>query len=99
MERVSALFSPRRGNYVESDSTAGVCMYLLTIRDGLVTRHVGPYESPKQASDDLDRLLQHFGERARWQIHALESPEQLLGSAPSAAPMEAARRLKTASAA
>ena len=29
-------------------------MYLLTIRDGLVTRHIGPYESPKQASDDLD---------------------------------------------
>ena len=49
-------------------------MYLLTIRDGLVTRHVGPYESPKQASDDLDRLLRHFGERARWQIHALEAP-------------------------
>ena len=37
-------------------------MYLLTIRDGLVTRHVGPYESPKQASDDLDRLLRHFGD-------------------------------------
>jgi len=75
-------------------------MYLLTIRDGLVTRHVGPYESPKQASDDLDRLLQHFGERARWQIHALESPEQLLASPPAAAtPMVAPTRLKTASAA
>ena len=41
-------------------STAGVCMYLLTIRDGLVTRHIGPYESPKQASDDLDRLLEEL---------------------------------------
>ena len=84
MERLSALFPRRRGNYVESDSTAGVCMYLLTIRDGLVTRHVGPYESPKQASDDLDRLLRHFGERARWQIHALEAPEQLLATEPAA---------------
>ena len=58
-------------------------MYLLTIRDGLVTRHIGPYESPKQASDDLDRLLEQFGERARWQIHALESPYEVLrGSKP-----------------
>jgi hypothetical protein len=55
-------------------------MYLLTIRDGLVTRHVGPYESPKQASDDLDRLLERFGERARWQIHALESPLDVMQS-------------------
>ena len=53
----------------------GVCMYLLTIRDGLQTRHIGPYESPKQAADDLDRLLAQFGERSRWQIHALESPQ------------------------
>ncbi len=52
-------------------------MYLLTIREGLLTRHIGPYHSPKQAADDLDRLLQQFGERARWQIHALEAPEQL----------------------
>ncbi|CAK6691630.1 hypothetical protein VB716_11095 [Synechococcus sp. CCY9201] len=52
-------------------------MYLLTIRDGLQTRHIGPYESPKQAADDLDRLLATCGERARWQIHALESPELL----------------------
>lgn len=59
-------------------------MYLLTIRDGLVTRHVGPYESPKQASDDLDRLLRHFGERARWQIHALEAPDQLMAAEPAA---------------
>ena len=49
-------------------------MYLLTIRDGLQTRHIGPYESPKQAADDLDRLLALCGERARWQIHALEAP-------------------------
>ena len=53
-------------------------MYLLTIRDGLVTRHIGPYDSPKQASDDLDRLLEHFGERARWQIHAMEPPHEVL---------------------
>jgi len=55
-------------------------MYLLTIRDGLQTRHVGPYLSPKQASDDLDRLLPLCAERARWQIHSLESPDQLLQS-------------------
>jgi hypothetical protein len=55
-------------------------MYLLTIRDGLQTRHIGPYSSPKQAADDLDRLLPLCTERARWQIHALESPEQLLAS-------------------
>ncbi len=60
-------------------------MYLLTIREGLVTRHVGPYASPKQAADDLDRLLRQFGERARWQIHALESPEQVFGHASMAA--------------
>ena len=55
-------------------------MYLLTIRDGLHTRHIGPYASPKQAADDLDRLLAQFGERSRWQIHALESPQMLLAS-------------------
>ena len=55
-------------------------MYLLTIRDGLQTRHVGPYQSPKQASDDLDRLLPLCAERARWQIHLLESPDQVLQS-------------------
>jgi hypothetical protein len=49
-------------------------MYLLTIREGLQTRHVGPYESPKHAADDLERLLISCSERARWQIHALESP-------------------------
>lgn len=49
-------------------------MYLLTIRDGLQTRHIGPYETPKHAADDLDRLLPSCGERARWQIHSLEAP-------------------------
>ena len=52
-------------------------MYLLTIKDGLVTRHVGPYPSPKQASDDLDRVLATCSERARWQIHALEMPARV----------------------
>ncbi|WP_320674204.1 hypothetical protein [Prochlorococcus sp. MIT 1341] len=52
-------------------------MYLLTIKDGLVTRHIGPYESPKQASDDLDRVLDTCSERAHWQIHALEGPKTL----------------------
>ncbi len=50
-------------------------MYLLTVKDGLVTRHVGPYPTPKQASDDLDRVLSSCSDRARWQIHALESPK------------------------
>ena len=49
-------------------------MYLLTIKDGLVTRHVGPYPSTKQASDDLDRVLSTCSERARWQIHSRECP-------------------------
>ena len=52
-------------------------MYLLTIREGLVTRHVGPYPSPKHASDDLERVLESCTDRARWQIHALESPSSL----------------------
>ena len=51
-------------------------MYLLTVKDGLVTRHVGPYPTPKQASDDLERVLSTCTDRARWQIHALESPKQ-----------------------
>jgi len=49
-------------------------MYLLTIRDGLHTRHIGPYDSPARAVEDLDALLGPASERARWQIHALESP-------------------------
>jgi hypothetical protein len=55
-------------------------MYLLTIRDGLQTRHVGPYSTPKHAADDLDRLLELCSDRARWQIHVLESPDQLTAS-------------------
>ena len=51
-------------------------MYLLTVKDGLVTRHVGPYSSPKSASDDLERVLSSCTDRARWQIHALEVPHQ-----------------------
>ena len=51
-------------------------MYLLTVKDGLLTRHIGPYPTPKQASDDLDRVLSSCTDRARWQIHALESPKQ-----------------------
>lgn len=54
------------------------CMYLLTIKDGLGTRHIGPYASPKHASDDLDRVLETCSERARWQIHALETPDRTL---------------------
>ncbi len=50
-------------------------MYLLTVKDGLVTRHIGPYSSPQLASDDLERVLSSCSERARWQIHALESPQ------------------------
>ena len=49
-------------------------MYLLTIRDGLHTRHIGPFESPSQASDQLDQLLAQCSDRASWQIHALEAP-------------------------
>jgi hypothetical protein len=55
-------------------------MYLLTIRDGLQTRHIGPYQSPKQASDDLERLMPECADRARWQIHSLESPDQVIKS-------------------
>ncbi len=51
-------------------------MYLLTVKDGLVTRHVGPYPTPKQASDDLERVLSSCTDRARWQIHALETPDE-----------------------
>ena len=78
--------------YLELDR--GVCMYLLTIRDGLQTRHIGPYASPKQAADDLDRLLAQFGERSRWQIHALESPQALLTA--KAEPIERRKLMATA---
>jgi hypothetical protein len=53
-------------------------MYLLTIRDGLQTRHIGPYESPARAAADLDALLGPSRERARWWIHELESPSAAL---------------------
>ena len=56
-------------------------MYLLTIKDGLVTRHVGPYMSPKQASDDLERVMATCSDRARWQIHALEQTQSLAAMA------------------
>jgi hypothetical protein len=53
-------------------------MYLLTIRDGLHTRHIGPYATTQQAADHLDLLLPHCGERVHWQIHELESPGRAL---------------------
>jgi hypothetical protein len=59
-------------------------MYLLTIRDGLQTRFIGPYDSPKQAADQLDQLLPHCGERANWQIHQLESPSEAAAIAQAA---------------
>ena len=52
-------------------------MYLLTIREGLATRYIGPYDSPKHAADDLDRLLASCDDRARWQIHELQAPGSL----------------------
>ena len=55
-------------------------MYLLTIREGLSTRYIGPYESPKHAADDLDRLLENCDDRARWQIHALETPDRCVST-------------------
>jgi len=56
-------------------------MYLLTIREGLHTRHIGPYATTQQAADHLDLLLPHCGERVHWQIHELESPSRsLVGS-------------------
>ncbi len=51
-------------------------MYLLTVKDGLITRHVGPYGSPKEASDDLERVLATASVRAKWQIHVLEAPDK-----------------------
>ena len=52
-------------------------MYVLTVKDGLVTRYVGPYSTPKDASDDIERVLSSCSDRAKWQIHALESPKRL----------------------
>jgi hypothetical protein len=53
-------------------------MYVLTIRDGLQTRHIGPYASPQLAAEDVDRVLNRHGKRVHWQIHALESPSCLV---------------------
>ncbi|MEB3317191.1 MAG: hypothetical protein VKO39_03505 [Cyanobacteriota bacterium] len=53
-------------------------MYVLTIRDGLQTRHVGPYATPQLAAQDVDRVLARHGDRVHWQIHALETPSSLL---------------------
>jgi len=58
-------------------------MYLLTIREGLQTRHFGPYASPRQASDDLDKGQLRGGEKATWQIHRLESPADLCAGLPA----------------
>ncbi len=49
-------------------------MYLLTIRDGLHTRHVGPFASPAAAAEQVEAILASCGERAHWQIHELEAP-------------------------
>jgi hypothetical protein len=63
-------------------------MYLLTIRDGLQTRHIGPYASPRQASDDLDKLQASCGDKATWQIHRLESPAELRAHIPGRGDIE-----------
>ncbi len=47
-------------------------MYLLIVKDGLVTRYIGPYLNTRQASADLKRVLSSCSNRANWQIHALE---------------------------
>ena len=58
-------------------------MYLLTVRDGLHTRHIGPYASPPLAAADLDHLLAGCSPQAHWQIHRLESPDAAIqGPAP-----------------
>ena len=49
-------------------------MYVLIIKDGLITRHIGPYASTQMASKDLQRLLGSCSSRAKWQIHELEKP-------------------------
>jgi len=51
-------------------------MYLLTIRDGLVTRHIGsPSPAPSMRADDLDRRLAGFGERCELADPRTGSPE------------------------
>ena len=52
-------------------------MYLLAIKDGLLTRYVGPYSSTKEVSNDLQRVLSSCSSRASWQIHLLEDPRQI----------------------
>ncbi len=47
-------------------------MYLLVVKDGLLTRYIGPYITTKQASDDSQRVLSTCSNRANWHIHALE---------------------------
>lgn len=79
--RSSALFRTADRPYRADADCVGLRMYLLTIRDGLHTRHIGPYETPKQAADDLDRFLQRCSERARWQIHELEAPAAVMAQA------------------
>ena len=64
-------------------------MYLLTVRDGLHTRHIGPYASPPLAAADLDQLLAGCSPQAHWQIHRLESPEEALKAPASPGTKEA----------
>jgi hypothetical protein len=66
-------------------------MYLLTIRDGLQTRHIGPYPSPAAVADQLDQVLATCGERAHWQIHELEPPLVVGGSSERPRPATADR--------
>ncbi len=63
---------------VKRPSAPPPCMYVLTIRDGLQTRHVGPYTTPQLAAQDVDRVLARYGERVHWQIHELDPPSTLL---------------------
>jgi hypothetical protein len=55
-------------------------MYLLTIRDGLQTRYIGPYDSPSEAAEQVEPILATCGERAHWQIHELEEPMAVVPS-------------------
>lgn len=55
-------------------------MYVLTIRDGLQTRLIGPYDTTQQAADQLEQLLGPCPVRVHWQIHQLESPVVLAAS-------------------
>ena len=57
-------------------------MYVLTIRDGLQTRLIGPYDTTQQAADQLEQLLGPCPPRVHWQIHQLESPVAVAASLP-----------------